>query len=65
MAITVKSLEPLNPGIPTHAPKLWRMPTTHRKRYRAISKRAWVRLLRNPVDLIDQLEPLSALRSAD
>ena len=65
MAISVKNLDPLNIGVPTHAPKLWKMTPTYHVDSQGRFKRARLRLRRTQVDLIDQLPPISAAWPVD
>ncbi len=65
MAISVKNLQPIGFGIPTHAPKLWRMPATEPGH--DLRRSLWDRLalLRRADKLIDELPPLATIRAAD
>lgn len=63
MKFTVKNLQPIQVGVPTHAPKLWKMaPSNPDTSLGAIQKyRHW--FSRPSEDLVDQLEPISIYRS--
>ncbi len=65
MTLSVKNLEPIGFGIPTHAPKLWRMLAIEPGTDRRLSLKDRLALLRSSNRLIDELEPLATIRAID
>ena len=59
MKFTVKNLQPIEVGVPTHAPKLWMMaPAKARSPLGTLDRyKRW--FSRPSEDLIDQLQPVS------
>lgn len=65
MAISVRNLEPINLGIPTHAPKLWKMSGSIPKDSTLKTRWGRLRFFGLAVDPIDNLEPLERIWSVD
>ena len=65
MAVNVKELEPISFGIPTHAPKLWRMLTTEESARQSRTLKFRLGLLRRTDRLLDELQPLPTNRFLD
>ena len=60
MKFTVDNLSPISVGVPTYAPKMWRMTSPESDTSPPRPKRSRLRLFRPRLDLIDQLEPVSS-----
>jgi len=60
MKFSVNNLPPISVGVPTYAPKMWRMASTVDDTPSTRRKKSRLRLFRPRADLIDQLEPVSS-----
>ena len=65
MAISIRNLEPLNLGIPIHAPKLWKMSGSTQKDSSLKTRWGRLRFFGVATDPIDNLEPLERLWLVD